>query len=76
MRDGRRGQCFHPFRDFAKVIQNGCSLILQRRIVDFSAERSLKDTSRALKEHLNIDTLLFPASPPEWRNTLDTVHHR
>ena len=59
MREGRRGKCFHPFRDFAKVIQNGCSLILQRRIVDFSSERSFGDTAKALKEHLNIDVSIY-----------------
>jgi len=59
VRDGRRGKCFHPFRDFAKVTQNGCSLILQRRIVDFSAERSFGDTAKALKEHLNIDISIY-----------------
>ena len=59
MRDGRRGKCFHPFRDFSKVTQNGCSLILQRRIVDFSAERSFGDTAAALKEHLNIDVSIY-----------------
>ena len=59
MRGGRRGKCFHPFRDFAKVRQNGSSLILQRRIVDFSAERSFGDTATALKEHLNINISMY-----------------
>jgi len=59
MRNGRKGERVHPFRDFAKVIQNGCSLMLQRRIVDFSAERSFRDTSVALKEHLNIEVSIY-----------------
>jgi hypothetical protein len=45
----------HPFRDFAKVSPGGCSRILSRRIVDFSAERSFAQTAQALLEHYRIE---------------------
>lgn len=55
MREGRRGPLRHPFRDFAKVTHRNPSLTLQRRIVDFSAERSYEATARALREHYRIE---------------------
>lgn len=55
MREGRRGPLRHPFRDFAKVTHRNPSLCLQRRIVDFSAERSYEATAQALREHYRIE---------------------
>jgi hypothetical protein len=55
MRKGRRGPLRHPFRDFAKVTNRCASLTLQRRIADFSAERSFQRTAQALREHYRIE---------------------
>lgn len=55
MREGRRGKLRHPFRDFAKVTHRCASLHLQRRIADFSAERSFQRTAQALREHYRIE---------------------
>jgi len=59
MRGGRRGARLHPFRDFAKVSNRSSSLALQRRIVDFSAERSFQSTAIALKEHYRIEVPVY-----------------
>ena len=59
MRDGRRGPLRHPFRDFAKVSDRGPSLALQRRIVDFAAERSFQNTASALREHYQIEVPVY-----------------
>lgn len=59
MRDGRRGTPRHPFRDYAKVTNHGTSLTLQRRIADFSAERSFQRTTQALREHYQIEVPLY-----------------
>jgi hypothetical protein len=32
----------------------GCSLLLRRRLVDFSSERSMEGAAQALKEHYGI----------------------
>lgn len=59
MRDGRRGPLRHPFRDFAKVSDRDPSLALQRRIVDFAAERSFQNTASALREHYQIEVPVY-----------------
>jgi len=43
----------------AKVTHRGCSRILCRRIVDFSAERSFAQTALALWEHYHIEVPLY-----------------
>jgi hypothetical protein len=48
-----------PFRDTIKVTSRGCSLPLQRRIADFGAERSGRNTIDALKEHYGIEVSLY-----------------
>lgn len=55
MREGRRGKLRQPFRDFAKITNRCTSLYLQRRIADFSAERSFQKTAEALREHYRIE---------------------
>lgn len=59
MRDGRRGPLHHLFRDFAKVTNRCASLTLQRRIVDFAAERGFLNTASALKEHYQIEVPVY-----------------
>jgi hypothetical protein len=59
MREGRRGPLRHPFRDFANVTNRSPSRTLQRRIVDFSAERSYQATAQALREHYRIEVPLY-----------------
>ena len=59
MRVGRRGDVIHPFRDFADITNRGSSISLQRRITDFSSERSYQQTAAALKEHYGIDIPLY-----------------
>jgi hypothetical protein len=55
LRRPRKGPLVHPFREFAKVTHRGCSRILRRRIVDFSAERSFSQSALALREHYHIE---------------------
>jgi hypothetical protein len=55
LRKSGKGARVHPFRDLAKVTHRGCSRILSRRIVDFSAERSFAQTGQALWEHYHIE---------------------
>jgi tellurite resistance protein len=59
LRAGRRGPLHHPFRDFSKVSNRCASRTLQRRIADFSAERSFKNTALALKEHYQIEVPIY-----------------
>ena len=59
MREPRKGPLRHPFRDFAKVTHRTVSRTLQRRIVDFSAERSFQKTADALREHYQIEVPLY-----------------
>lgn len=54
LRRGRRGKTFCPFEKFAAISARGCSRPLQRRIVDFYAERSGEKTITALEEHYAI----------------------
>jgi len=59
MRKGRRGKTLRPFLQRAAVSSRGCSLPLQRRITDFCAERSQRDTIQGLKEHYGIEIPLY-----------------
>ena len=45
---------YKPFLDYAKLQACGCSVLLQRRLVDFSSERSMEDSSKALIEHYGV----------------------
>lgn len=48
-----------PFCELAKITNRCTSRPLQRRIVDFSAERSYQQTALALKEHYSIEIPLY-----------------
>lgn len=74
MRDGRRGPLHHPFRDFAKVANRRASLPLQRRITDFSAERSFEATARALREHYGIEVPVYAIDKTTGRVALQAKH--
>jgi len=58
LRQGRRGKTFCPFEEFTAISARSCSRPLQRRIVDFSAERSGEKTIVALQEHYGITVSL------------------
>lgn len=49
----------HPFCELANVTNRCASRLLQRRIVDFSAERSYAQTAAALEEHYGIKIPLY-----------------
>ncbi len=49
----------HPFCELANVTNRCASRPLQRRIVDFSAERSYAQTAAALEEHYGIKIPLY-----------------
>jgi hypothetical protein len=59
LREGRRGPLCRAFRDFAGIFNRGASRALQRRIVDFAAERSFHNTATALREHYNIEVPVY-----------------
>lgn len=46
---------FYPFFERAKLSHSNSSLLLQRRVVDFSSERSINKTAVAIKEHYRFD---------------------
>jgi len=58
LRQGRRGKTFCPFEEFTAISARSCSHPLQRRIVDFYAERSGEKTIVALQEHYGITVSL------------------
>ena len=49
------GRTVRPFLDHAKLSSRGCSLLLRRRLVDFSSERSMNATVEALREHYGVE---------------------
>lgn len=57
----------------AGISPRGCSLPLQRRIADFGAERSGRDTVSALKEHYGIEVSLYNAEMVTRRIASETV---
>lgn len=59
LRVGKKGSLVHPFSDLANVTNRCASRLLQRRIVDFSAERSYAQTAAALEEHYGIKIPLY-----------------
>lgn len=48
------GKTQRPFLAQAKLTACGCSLLLRRRLVDFSSGRSMEGAAQALKEHYGI----------------------
>ena len=48
------GKTRRPFLARAKLTARGCSLLLRRRLVDFSSGRSMEGAAQALKEHYGI----------------------
>jgi hypothetical protein len=55
LRLGRRGKELRPFCFQAEVRNRGCSLSLQRAIVDFGAEGAFAPAARRAKEHYGIE---------------------
>ena len=49
------GQQFRPFSESAGIAPRGCSLILQRIVVDFGADQAFGRVPHKLKEHYGIE---------------------
>lgn len=75
MRQGRRGKIARSFCQVANVTNRSASRALQRRIVDFSAERSYQQTAAAIKEHYGIDIPLYTIDATTTRIAQESKHH-
>jgi hypothetical protein len=75
IRVGRRGPVILPFCQLANVTNRCASRPLQRRILDFSSERSYQKTADALKEHYQIDIPLYTIDATTTRLAQEAKHH-
>lgn len=75
MRIGKRGPIIHPFCQIANVTNRSASRPLQRRILDFSSERSYQKTAEALKEHYQINIPLYTIDSTTTRLAQEAKHH-
>jgi len=62
-KDPATGKTFLPFFQRMNLRSCGCSLLLRRRVIDFSSERSFQKTAAAIKEHYGVEI-----SPSSIRN--------
>ena len=65
----------HPFCELANVTNRCASRLLQRRIIDFSAERSYAQTAAALEEHYGIKIPLYTIDITTTRIAQQAKHH-
>lgn len=49
------GQQFRPFSESAEIAPRGCSMVLQRMVVDFGADQAFGRVPHKLKEHYGIE---------------------
>lgn len=75
MRLGKRGAVISPFCQLAKVTNRCASRPLQRRIVDFAAERSYQQTALALKEHYRINIPIYTIDTTTTRVAREATQH-
>jgi hypothetical protein len=75
IRANKKSKIIRPFRQIAKVTNRSASRALQRRILDFSAERSYAKTAAALREHYGIDVPLYTIDQNTARLAQEAKHH-
>jgi hypothetical protein len=75
LRVGKRGALVRPFSQIAKLTNRSASRPLQRRIIDFSAERSYQQSAAALKEHYGINVPLYTIDKVTTRLAKEAKHH-